>query len=763
MFEKTSGIATKMLLVLFLGAMLFSGFAFAQDFDLSYSDPEGDVEDMDGITYREGYEQIDILQISSSENILGTQLILEMTVNGVITDSEYISYTLFLMDGEEWIYMVTYNNGVSTGMDMSDESTDILQASGEGTNTLEVRVQMSNLPEISKFDFWGEASDIDEATEQYLSDRVPDSGPGWYDDYFPYEMPVMIIEPKPGATVSGNKIITGVTDPHYEMVSVEIQFDSESEHGWILTSTSDNWETWSYEWQSTSLPDGEHTLNARGYDGTEYHLDSITVYVDQSNAISPPTANVPTLKVGHELLYTMDMSNLLEEDLLEGVEMEMSSEMTMKVKKKESIEVNGIQYEAYAIDTTMSVSITMSYEGETMSMSSTAEGTQWLRVSDLATIKSDMVMETSYLGMDMGDSYSQESITTYDPPMDSYNFPMSIAETWTSECIVTTEEIYDYDGEPDSWETSSESSMEYEALHVEDITVPAGTYETFIIWSMETSEDYMGGGETPFFGSSSGYILSYYSPEIGFPVKSEYYYPNRELYMSMELVSYREAGSEPGNGPGSFGGDLPIYFLLIPILIAIILATVMTVRRRRRRVAEMGSWDQYVVDSEISTQAYQSFGQPHQTTAPVSQAYPLQTGQVYAAQPSQPQTQQSQVYSVSTTQAPQSRQPYKTQAPPLKAQQIRTVPPPSPAHIPHQTKTKAQQPVIYTTKISKPYPPPPPPKLQRTSQYPQQQTQQPVTPLIQTKCPRCSNFFFVQKGAARVQCPNCGISGKMQW
>ena len=762
MFAKTSGIATKMLFVLFLGAMLFSGFAFAQDFDLSYSDPEGDVEDMEGITYSGGFEHIDILQISSSENILHTQLILEMMVSGIITDSEYISYTLFLMDGEEWIYMVTYNNGVCTGMDMSDGSTDILQASGEGTNTLDVRVQMSNLPEISKFDFWGEASDINEATEQYLSDRVPDSGPGWYDDFFPYEIPVMITEPKPGATVSGNKIITGVTDPYYEMVSVEVQFDSESEQGWILTSTSDNWETWSYEWQSTSLPDGEHILNARGYDGIEYYFDSITVYVDQNNVISPPTANVPTLKVGYELLYTMDMSMLLGEDLLEGMEVEMSTEMTMKVMKKESIEVNGTQYEAYAIDMTTSLSMTMTYEGETMSMSSTAEGTQWLRVSDLATIKSDMLMETSYFGMDMGDSYSQESITTYDPPMDSYNFPMSIAETWTSTCTVITEEIYDYDGEPDSQETSSESSMEYEALHVEDITVPAGTYETFVIWSMETSEEYYGGGASPFFGSSPGYILSYYSPEIGFPVKSEYYYPNRELYMSMELVSYREAGSEPGNGPGSFGGDLPIYFLFIPILFVIILASVMAVRRRRRRAAAGGSWDQYAIGYSVPSQAYQSFGEPHQTTAPASQVYPLQTGQVYAAQPSQPQVQQSQAYGV-IAHAPPSRQPYKTQAQPLQAQQIRTAPRPSQAHITPQPKTKVQQPAIYPTQKSKPHPPPPPPRLQQTSQLPQQQAQQTVTPLIQTKCPRCSNLFFVQKGSAVVQCPNCGISGKMQW
>ncbi|MEE9152416.1 MAG: hypothetical protein V3U20_11390 [Thermoplasmata archaeon] len=183
MSAKTPGITNKMLLVLFLVVMLFTGFAFAQVFDLTYDDPEGDVEDMKGITYREGYEHIDILEISSSENILGTQLIFEMTVTGVITDSEEITYTFYLMDKEEWIYIVTYSNGVGTGMNMEDGSTDVLQASGSGTSTLEVRVQMSNVGEISEFDFWSETSEYGE--DQYLWDYAPDSGPGWVDDdYF---------------------------------------------------------------------------------------------------------------------------------------------------------------------------------------------------------------------------------------------------------------------------------------------------------------------------------------------------------------------------------------------------------------------------------------------------------------------------------------------------------------------------------------------------------------------------------------------------
>lgn len=728
MSVKTPGITNKMLLVLFLAVMLFTGFAFAQVFDLTYDDPEGDVEDMEGNTYKEGYEHLDILEISSSENILGTQLILEMTVTGVITDSEEITYTFYLMDKEEWIYIVTYSNGVGTGMNMEDGSTDVLQASGSGTSTLEVRVQMSNVGEISEFDFWSETSEYGE--DQYLWDYAPDSGPGWDDDDFGfYEMPVMITEPRPGATVSGTKITTGVTDPYYEMVSVEIQFDSQSEGGWILTSTNDDWETWRCEWQSTGLPDGEHTINARGYDGTEYHFDSITVYVDQSNALSPPTTDVPTLKVGDELHYTMDMSMLEEEDLLEGMEMEMSTEMTMKVNKKESIEVNGIRYETYVIDMTMSMSLIMTYEGESMTSSATGEGTQWLRVSDLATIKA--FTETSYSSY--GITTSSKSTVTYDPPMNDYNFPMIIAETWTSTCTITIEDTYTYDGEPDTETDSYEAIMEYEALHVEDVTVLAGTYETFVIWSMETTEDYYGGGGTPFFGSSPGYTLNYYSPDIGFPVKSESYYPNRELYMSMELVSYREAGSGPGKGPGSFGGDLPMYFLLIPIFVAVILASAIAVKRRRKRAATMQTWDQYAVGSEIP-------GQASQPVAPPSQ--------VYTAQPHPAQVPRA--YQLQTA--------MHTSPPPPPVQ-------PSRAYVPPPPPSKVQQAGIYPTQTPRSVPPPPPPRLQETSQYPQhpQQSQQPVSPLIQTKCPRCSNLFSVQKGAARVQCPHCGVSGKMQW
>jgi hypothetical protein len=684
------------LLILCLIASCFSMQTLAEGYELVYEDPEGDVEDFEGTTYQYGYEHIDILEISSSENLLGTQVILEMTVKGVITDSEYITYSFVLFDGESMVYMVSYTNGVASGMDSGDENPVILQSSGSGTSTLEVRVQESDLGEISEFDFFGDTSENDDVNKEFFMDMVPDLD-------FPepeheaYEMAVTITEPRPGATASGTKIIEGVTDSSYEMESVEIQFDSESESGWIITTTTDNWDSWSYQWDTSDLPDGKHTLNARAYNGTEYFFDSVTVYVDQTNPISPDTTEVPTLKIGGELTYSIDLM-ILEDDLMfEGMEVEVESEVTMRIMKKESIEVDSDTFETYAIDLLMTMDMTMTMEGETISSSATGEGTQWLRISDLATIKA--FTKTSYTTF--GISSFSESTITYDPPVDSYNFPMSIAETWISQSTVTTEDNFEEDGE--SIKESYESEIEYEALHVEDVTVPAGTFETFVIWAAETSSDYSGGGGTPFFGTDIGYSINYYSPEIGFPVKTDNYHPNRELIQTMELISYRETQDDTGKGSGGFGWEIPVYFLLFPIFLAVLLGTVMGVRRRRRR-ADMDSWQQSPVYPETHLQP-----DPNLPIAPQSQ--------VHASQP-QPRTL------------------------PLQ-------PPPPP-------KT------VKTATLQSPPPPPHPPTVTNVQKTHLRQPDRGVIPSIQIKCPKCTSLFFVQRGSLRVQCPNCKTVGNLR-
>ncbi|UCE37619.1 MAG: hypothetical protein JSW00_19585 [Thermoplasmata archaeon] len=695
MNTKTLKITRILPLFLCLVVMLFPGLTLADGYDIIYYDSEGDVKDLYDDFVR-GYQYLDIIEISSSESTMGVQLILTMTVEDVIMDSDKIFYSFTLMDGDEWSYMVSYSNGVCNGINMEDGSSDVLQATGSGTDTLEVRIQMNDIGEIIEFNFYGEAYEEDYVNDIYCYDRAPDEEPYWEEYY--YGLPVMITDPRPGSTVSKTKIIKGETNCYGELISVEIQIDSTSDSGWELASTSNDWETWRFEWDTTSVSDDEHTIYARGYDGREYYEDSITVFVDQSNTNSPRTTDVPELKIGTELIYEIEFAEFNElEDIVEY--MDFSADISMEVTKIETIDIDGEKYDAYAIDMSMTLSFTLTFDGETMSSSATGEGKQWLRVSDLATIKGDMKTEMTYSAFDSTETRVEESTVTYDPPLDNHDFPISIAETWTSTSTVSTitdvTVIIDGEIEEEYQETDSSSSItEYEALHVKEVTVGAGTFETFVIWSMEGGEYF--GGDLPLFGTGSGYTLVYYSPELGFPVKTEAYSDSRELQVTMELVSYK-GGRSSNPISSSQDSDLPIYLFLIPIMVIIILVSVLVATRRQRPTYELGS----------------------------GQGYPAQTAHVSPPIPvSRPYT--------SSYPSTYPSHPYQSQ--PQMTPQIQGA---------------------YPVQVNAPISPPPPQVTQIV------QLTQPVIPQMQVKCPSCYQFLFVPSNAAWVQCPFCYTRGRI--
>jgi hypothetical protein len=720
----TFRIVKVMLLTVIAAVLLFPQSAFAEGFDITYDDPSTDVEDMLGGGSVRGYEHLDITQIKSYETNFGTHLVLEMTVMGLITDSQDISYSFFIMDGEEDVYYIYYSDGVCTGQDYEGGSSSVLQASGAGSDTLEVRIQISEVEDITDYDFYGEALEYDDVNNVYPMDRAPDLDDDWDDDDYwdYYDVPIMITEPRPGSTVYGTRTIKGITEYWGgDMESVEVQLDSTYSGGWQAAASTDSWDTWSFEWDTTSYSDEEHTINARAYDGDDYYYDSIDVYVDQSNEFSPRTTDVPELSVGleleYEIIFPADSYYYLGD-------MDIDTEMTMKVIDKETIEVDGEDYEAYIVEMKMSISMTMTYDDETMSQSVTVDSTQWLRVSDLSTIKMEMEMQISYSYFDISGKETQEATSICDPPLDSFNFPMSIGEIWEAESTVTTTtqtsgSIYGDGSDTDV----SDTSQEFEALHVEDVTVDAGTFETFVIWSGSSSDSTYGGG-TSLLTSGTGYTLTYYSPELGFPVKTESYDNNRDLQLTVELTSYKGGqGQSPASTSG--GWELPFYFLLIPILIIIILASAMAARRRRREKAAAEPQTQYaktqagIPNYTSQPTAHPPLAYPVQPTQYPPQAYPVQTPRYVqpAAQPSY-YGQPRQVYAA---------QPYQY--------------------------TPSVQPV-YVTQSYRPQP-------QHTVAY-QAPIRQPVSPMVEVECPNCTRVFSIPQKSAKVQCPFCKTTGRME-
>jgi hypothetical protein len=168
-----------------------------------------------------GHENIDILTATSSKQPIALNILLEMTVAGEIQKSEQASYNFMIMDAQEMVYMVTYQNGTCMGMSMSDSSSeeytepDILVATGAGTDTLRVTLPIDKLGGITEFIFSGAAMESEFGDDYFYMyvDQVPDdafpfaggngdiNGNGDDNGDYWYDMPVRINEPKDGATI----------------------------------------------------------------------------------------------------------------------------------------------------------------------------------------------------------------------------------------------------------------------------------------------------------------------------------------------------------------------------------------------------------------------------------------------------------------------------------------------------------------------------------------------------------------------------------
>ncbi len=90
-----------------------------------------------------------------------------------------------------------------------------------------------------------------------------------------------ITTPTSGESVSGSLSITGTaTDLDGTVHKVEIRID---EGAWIQASGTS---LWSYDWNTQTVPDAEHAIHARSFDGLDYS-DEVEVVVVVSNPASP--------------------------------------------------------------------------------------------------------------------------------------------------------------------------------------------------------------------------------------------------------------------------------------------------------------------------------------------------------------------------------------------------------------------------------------------------------------------------------------------
>jgi parallel beta-helix repeat protein len=92
-----------------------------------------------------------------------------------------------------------------------------------------------------------------------------------------------ITDPISGFTVTGLFQISGSAyDSDGPVLTVEVRIDNGSWHEAVGNMS------WTYDWDTASVPDGQHMIYARSYDGMDYSADvSVTVTVDNPDSREP--------------------------------------------------------------------------------------------------------------------------------------------------------------------------------------------------------------------------------------------------------------------------------------------------------------------------------------------------------------------------------------------------------------------------------------------------------------------------------------------
>ncbi|MDI6917379.1 MAG: carboxypeptidase regulatory-like domain-containing protein [Thermoplasmatales archaeon] len=219
----------------------------------------------------------------------------------------------------------------------------------------------------------------------------------------------------------------------------------------------------------------------------------------ESSNVKAESAPMPTWNVGDMWNYTASLDN--------G---DITGDVSIKIASTETVTTD-TDYNVY--NTTMH----FTYEGtvEGIAFTGIMDGITYYSISTLAVVKEIYTINNDY---GIYGTYYNRTITTYNPPKDYNQFPITVGEEWNVNVNAHMEwHATEGDGESDSAIVEN-----YECLRTDSVWVAAGTYNVFVINS--TTEK---GSET-----------AYYSSDVCNFVKSEMYDENGALTTEMDLVSY---------------------------------------------------------------------------------------------------------------------------------------------------------------------------------------------------------------------------------
>ena len=231
------------------------------------------------------------------------------------------------------------------------------------------------------------------------------------------------------------------------------------------------------------------------------------------NNATTNSCDIPTWCIGDEWIYTADPVSYYSEN--------GSFDGKIENFKREVIGVTTIthsdeQFEVYQVDITGDITGEISWEGLSGDLEGEVTGVSYVRVTDLAEVKTEIVSTGVVKILFINRDYELTNSNLFFPPLELYDFPLKLYDQWEISSNILSSGSFIIEGLIE--EEFSESEMFDEIIQCTDkesVSVPAGDFESYkITYSSDTF---------------------WYSPEVGNIVKSEVNQGDRDYTFNMDL------------------------------------------------------------------------------------------------------------------------------------------------------------------------------------------------------------------------------------
>ncbi len=209
-------------------------------------------------------------------------------------------------------------------------------------------------------------------------------------------------------------------------------------------------------------------------------------------------SDIPTWYEGDEWIYTADPVFYSGEN---GSFSGKIENLKNKVLNITNIMHDGKQYKVYGVEITGDISGDFSFNELSGDLVGEIIGTTFIRVSDLAQIKTEILSEGTIKILFVDLDYEANFDTNFFPPLELYDFPLNVGEQWDISCESVSSGAFSLEGLiNDSFSGSQWIIGTMYCDKKEDVNVPAGVFECYKLNRTDNAV--------------------WYSPDVGNSVKS---------------------------------------------------------------------------------------------------------------------------------------------------------------------------------------------------------------------------------------------------